>query len=277
MGTTTFCQEFGVDIPQNEINDRINEIKTIGGALDAYFKKIGDKQYICAVYPVFDDPVEHILGSPHHAGGAIQHHLTGRPAAFAHVSPGHRPALLTEEDYASASAALGCEPAAIRAVAEVESGGRTGFLPDGRPKILFESHVFSRLTNHRFDDEHPDISTLKWTRNYVGGKGEYGRLDRAIQLDRAAALKAASWGKFQILGLNFARAGFTSVEDFVEAQKISEQEHLKAFVQFIVSHDLGDELHDKRWEDFARIYNGSRYAENGYGQKIREAYGQQLA
>ena len=44
------------------------------------------------------------------------------------------------DDAAIASAAnkLGCEVAAVRAVVDVESGG--GFLPDGRPKILFERH-----------------------------------------------------------------------------------------------------------------------------------------
>ena len=48
---------------------------------------------------------------------------------------------LTIKDYQKAAKELNCEVAAIRAVAEVESL-KGGFLPDGRPKILFERHVF---------------------------------------------------------------------------------------------------------------------------------------
>jgi two-component sensor histidine kinase len=50
---------------------------------------------------------------------------------------------LTEEDYKRAARRLGCSVAAIKAVAEVEAPG-SGFLPDGRPKILFERHIFRR-------------------------------------------------------------------------------------------------------------------------------------
>jgi hypothetical protein len=180
--------------------------------------------------------------------------------------------LLTDADYRRAAETLGCEVAAICAVADVESGGRTGFLPDRRPKILFESHVFSKLTGGQHDATHPDISTARWIRNYVGGAGEYDRLERAMQLDREAALKAASWGKFQILGINYNRVGSRTVDEFVVAQKRSEQEHLDAFVKFILSHDLSDELRDRRWADFASRYNGPRYAENHYDQKMAEAY-----
>jgi N-acetylmuramidase len=132
--------------------------------------------------------------------------------------------------------------------------------------------VFSKLTGGKHDAAHPDISTARWIQNYVGGAGEHDRLGRAMQLDREAALKAASWGKFQILGMNYSRVGSRTVDEFVEAQKRSEKEHLAAFVKFILSHDLSDELRDRRWADFARRYNGPRYAENRYDQKMAEAY-----
>src|SRR5687768_16941334 len=167
------------------------------------------------------------------------------PAAAGGAAVAVAGGLLTDEDYHRAAAVLGCEAADIRAVADVESGGRTGFLPDGRPKILFESHVFSKLTGGKHDAAHSDISTARWTRNYVGGAGEHDRLRRAMQLDREAALKAASWGKFQILGMNYGRVGAKTVDEFVEAQKRSEKEHLDAFVKFILSHDLSDELRDR--------------------------------
>ena len=71
---------------------------------------------------------------------------------------------LTPADYERAAAALGCEVAAIRAVAAMESSG-DGFLPDGRPTILFDAHVFNRLTAGRFafarDRKGVQISVLK--------------------------------------------------------------------------------------------------------------------
>ncbi len=48
------------------------------------------------------------------------------------------------------------------AVLSVETSG-CGYLPDKRPKILFERRVFSRLTGHRFDADDPDMPRLpKW-------------------------------------------------------------------------------------------------------------------
>ncbi len=179
---------------------------------------------------------------------------------------------LNEQDFKRAADRLGCEVAAIKAVAEVESGGKTGFLADKRPKILFESRWFHKLTGGRFDASHPDLSTPTWVRNYKGGAAEYGRLGAAIALDRPAALKSASWGMFQILGVNHAVVGFDNVDAFVKAQVESEGKQLDAFVGFVFSHKLDDELRDKRWADFARVYNGPGFAENRYDKKMRDAY-----
>jgi murein L,D-transpeptidase YcbB/YkuD len=181
-------------------------------------------------------------------------------------------ATLTDQDVERVAQRLGCEVAAIRAVAEVESGGRTGFLVDRRPKILFESRWFHKLTNGAFDKTNPGISTADWVRNYKGGAAEYDRLAEAIRRDRAAALKSASWGMFQILGVNHKVAGFNDVESFVDAQCQSEGAHLDAFASFVLNNKLDDELRDKRWADFARGYNGPGFAENRYDTKLAEAY-----
>lgn len=68
--------------------------------------------------------------------------------------------LMTDDDFKWAAKELGVDEAAIRAYAEVESGGG-GFILLGKrriPKILYERHYFSRRTNHRFSAENPDIS-----------------------------------------------------------------------------------------------------------------------
>lgn len=180
---------------------------------------------------------------------------------------------ITGNDYARAAQRLGCSPAAIEAVASVESKG-AGFNPDESPKTLFEGHVFHRLTGGRFDVSHPTLSFAKWTRDYYGRtwQDEQYRLEQATTLDHAAALMSASWGKFQIMGFNHGACGFTSIEAFVEAMCESEARHLEAFVGFIESNGLADELRDKRWADFARTYNGPGYKANRYDEKMAAAY-----
>lgn len=180
---------------------------------------------------------------------------------------------LTDGDIAAEAARLGCEPAAIRAVCEVESAGR-GFLPDGRPKILFEAHLFGRLTGHRWDATHPSISAPRWNRALYGPGGghQYDRLAAAMRLDRTAALESASWGMFQILGLNFGRCGFAAVEAFVTAMGESEGRHLLAFGEFCRSGGLDRFLCCRDWVRFALGYNGPAAAANDYEARLSAAY-----
>lgn len=192
------------------------------------------------------------------------------PYVLPSVSP--PPRGLRISDYVDSARELGCQVAAVRAVADVESAG-DGFLLDGRPKILFEAHKFSEYTGHRFDSIHPNISSLNWNRKlYRGGVGEYARLQQALAVNPSAALKAASWGKFQILGANFAMCGFKSVEDFVAAHYHSENEQLDAFVSFVKTRKLDGHLRALNWGPFALGYNGRRYREQKYDEKMAAAY-----
>jgi hypothetical protein len=178
---------------------------------------------------------------------------------------------ITENDLNNAAEMLGCDVAAVKSVVEVESAGG-GFFKDKRPKILFESRWFGKLTKGKFHSSHPHLSTRKWVRNYKGGTKEYGRLEEAMKLDRDAALKSTSWGMFQILGVNHKVAGYPNVEEFVAFQVESEGAQLKAFVNFVKGSKLDDELRDLRWADFARGYNGPGYKRNRYDTKLANAY-----
>ena len=169
----------------------------------------------------------------------------------------------------AAAGKIGCQVAVVRAVIDVESRG--GFLPDNRPKILFERHYFSRLTAHKYDAGNPDISNQQ-PGGYKGGAAEYDRLARAIALDRDAALRSASWGAFQIMGDNCKTCGFTGVEDFVAAMVSGEPAQLDAFVQFVRKAGLDDEMIRRDWAGFARGYNGPAYAINKYDTKLAAAY-----
>lgn len=138
---------------------------------------------------------------------------------------------LSNEDFCKAVQLLNCSVAAIKAVAEVESRG-DGFDRQNRPKILFERHKFAKYTNGKFNASHPHISS--WT---PGGYGrasqQYDRFTEAFMLDPTAAMLSTSWGKFQIMGFNFAICGFKTVDDFVFAMQESESRHLEAFANYM--------------------------------------------
>jgi hypothetical protein len=177
---------------------------------------------------------------------------------------------LDDDAIADAAKKLDCEVASVRAVIDVESRG--GFLPDGRPKILFERHYFSRLTKGQFNASHPDISNPKWGGYGAGGAHQYDRLNEAIALNRDAALRSASWGLFQIMGDHCTSLGFADSDAFVAAMVSGEPAQLDAFVGFVKLNRLDDELSRRDWAGFARGYNGPAYRENRYDDKLAAAY-----
>ncbi|TXK60978.1 N-acetylmuramidase domain-containing protein [Alkalisalibacterium limincola] len=181
---------------------------------------------------------------------------------------------IEESDYEVAASLLGCEVAAIKAVAQAETGAMGSFFQlrgwDSVPAILYERHYFHRLTSGAFDASHPDISDR---RAGAGGtwSDQYRKLLRAYALSEEAALKSASWTKFQIMGANHVAAGFESVREMVRAASVSEKFHLRMFVSFISSDAvLQRSLVGKDWLAFARRYNGP--AQRGYDLRMRENY-----
>jgi hypothetical protein len=179
---------------------------------------------------------------------------------------------LIPADYRAAAETLGCEPAAVRAFAEVESAGE-GFML-GRPVLLFEPHRFSAATKHRWDATHPNVSYPDWDpKRYPKPQGtRYGQLLEAAKLDIDAAFASASYGKFQILGENYRLCGYVSAFAFAVGMAKDEQAQLAAFVRFIINRGLADDLQAKRWDTLARGYNGTAYRQNGYDMKLADAY-----
>ena len=179
---------------------------------------------------------------------------------------------LTNTDYAEAANKLNTEVAIIKAVASVESAGG-GFLRSGAPKILFEGHQFYKRVPVECNDE--SICVKGWTearKHYKYGDAEYTRLALAMSYDCGSALQSASWGKFQIMGFNYSRAGYDDVFKYVQDMFISEKKHLDAFLNFISKARLIEPMKNKDWNTFARGYNGSRYKENKYDEKLEKAY-----
>ncbi len=186
---------------------------------------------------------------------------------------------LTESDFKHAAGLLGVEVAAVKAVLEVETGNKGGFLAVGKPTILFEGHIFWRQLKSRginpvkYQKGNEDILYPKWTKvHYQGGMKEYGRLERARLIHREAADSSASWGLAQMMGFNYQMCGCKTVNDFVEQMMESEGKQLELFVRFIKGNRWDAYLRNLDWKEFARHYNGSGYAQNHYDKRLETAY-----
>lgn len=188
---------------------------------------------------------------------------------------------LTNEMIKDLANRLGIEPALLKAVQIVEAAGRDGFLSDGRPQILFEGHIMYREFHKKFPDRDLDylckrfsmVFYPKWDKSkYFGGLGEYKRLELAKEIDEECALKATSWGMFQIMGFNHNLCGCKDVFDFVHKMSESHEKQLELMYYFMNNSGCLKELKEKDWAGFAKKYNGPGYAQNAYDQKLRNAY-----
>jgi LysM repeat protein len=220
---------------------------------------------------------------------------------------------ITDNDWETESDALDCESEVLKAIAKVESGGRTAFWRLNRddglhiPKILFERHYFSRLTKHKYDATHPDISwpvgylnkkmlgkdnaqvhaalNHKKQKNYThdnrvdlddvyhSSASSYLRLMNAYRLDKQAALKSASWGKFQIMGANYNACGAEFIEDFVGTMCSGDLGQIQLLSGFIEKNKpLHEAVKKKDWAQIAFHYNGPSYKTYQYDSKMQQAY-----
>lgn len=188
---------------------------------------------------------------------------------------------LTNEMIKNLANRLGIEPALLKAVQIVEAAGRDGFLADSRPQILFEGHIMYKEFHKKFPDRDLDylckrfsmVFYPKWDKSkYFGGLGEYKRLELAKEIDEECALKATSWGMFQIMGFNHNLCGCKDVFDFVHKMSESHEKQLELMYYFMNNSGCLKELKEKDWAGFAKKYNGPGYAQNAYDQKLRNAY-----
>ena len=207
---------------------------------------------------------------------------------------------ISEENWKEAALSLTCEEAVLKAISVVESGGNSSFWRlnkgDGAhiPAILFERHYFSKKTKGIYNDSYPDIS---WPIGYRTRKklhasdkampfGEvsaldiysdrvsaYLRLIEAYRLDPDAALRSCSWGKFQVMGENFAACGAVDLVQFVNGMCTSEYEQLRMLAGFIRNKSrLWSAVKAKDWKAIALNYNGPGYKTFSYDIKLKAAY-----
>jgi len=172
---------------------------------------------------------------------------------------------LSNDGLAAVASKLGVFAPEIWTVLAVETSA-CGYLADRRPCILYERHVFHRLTAGQFDDGR--ISDPCAGGYGAPGAHQYERLNLATRLNRNAALQSTSWGIGQIMGEDFAAAGYRSVEDMVTAMLRSENDQLEAIGNFLIGRELQVALQARDWTTFARRYNGPDYATNCYDVRL---------
>lgn len=178
----------------------------------------------------------------------------------------------TDHGFTVAAHEIGCEEAVLHAVIAVETG-RNGFDEKGRPKALFEPHIFYRLLDggKRRAAIHSGLAYQKWgMRPYP--RDSYPRIAAACRIDEECALQATSWGLPQILGHNHEIAGYGSAAEMVRAFCESEDLQLAAMARFIVGNRLDTALKSKDWAAFAKGYNGPAYTKQGYHTRLAKAY-----
>jgi uncharacterized protein YgiM (DUF1202 family) len=181
------------------------------------------------------------------------------------------------------------ETACVIAVLCVESSG-DGFRQDnqGRQVIRFENHKFWKYWGKDNPEEFHHHFKLnlsskpwlghKWRRNpdedwqaFHGNQvREWQVLDFARELDDTAALLSISMGAPQIMGFNYEKLGYETVQDMFEKFNTDIRYHFLGFFGFLTP-AMFTALRDKDFETFASYYNGSGQKEK-YGEWIEDYY-----
>lgn len=172
----------------------------------------------------------------------------------------------------------GIDPAALLAVAEVETGLRAHTEIGGRrePLIRFEGHYFDRLLTgerqalaRRLGLASPRAGAVA---NPASQAERWRMLERAAGIDRKAALESASWGLGQVMGAHWAWLGYAGVEALVAEVRSGAAGQARLMALYIVKAGLAEALRARDWAAFARGYNGPGYRASRYDEKIAAAF-----
>ncbi|MCH4543093.1 peptidoglycan-binding protein [Ochrobactrum sp. POC9] len=170
------------------------------------------------------------------------------------------------------------DPAALLAIAEVESGGRALFDISGgkEPAIRFEGHYFDRRLSGRLRDyarsNGLSAPVAGQIRNPKSQAARWLLLERAMGLSKKAALESTSWGLGQVMGAHWEWLGYRTVDDLVAEARGSVAGQARLMLRFIEKAELLQVLRAHDWREFARRYNGPAFARNNYDTRMAEAY-----
>ncbi len=170
------------------------------------------------------------------------------------------------------------DPAALLAVAEVESGGTVFATVHGaaEPLIRWEGHYFDRRLEGKTREiartarlAHPSAGAIPNPRSQ---SARWRLLARAEAIDRAAARESTSWGVGQVMGAHWRLLGFLNVDALVAEARAGAGGQARLMSRFIVASSLRDAIAREDWTSFARVYNGPGFAKNAYDKKIAAAF-----
>lgn len=204
--------------------------------------------------------------------------LIGSPSAV-QAAAGNLLPVLTPDDIKAAALGLGVEPAALKAVIDIECP-KDGFGADGKPTILFEPHIYYRYLTRadiitkrdQLQTLFPDMVSKSWDKSLYNVRPSHDKLAVASVLNWDAAHMACSWGKGQVMGFNWEDLKYPSLKAFIDAMHESEAAQIDAMCRFITVNGLVDELQRRDWAGFALRYNGGGYKENEYDTRLAAAY-----
>ncbi|MDP3899439.1 MAG: N-acetylmuramidase domain-containing protein [Mesorhizobium sp.] len=173
---------------------------------------------------------------------------------------------------------LGVEPAALLAIAEIESGGKAFALVQGRrePLIRFEGHYFDRRLPAAKRDMARAAGLASPTAGAVANPSSqaarWALLERAAAIDSKSAHESVSWGLGQVMGAHWAWLGYASVDALVAEARDSVAGQARLMARYIDKAGLVPAIRGRDWAAFARGYNGPDYRRHGYDRKIATAY-----
>jgi len=176
------------------------------------------------------------------------------------------------------AAKIKVEPAALRAVAQEESGGQAFAMVNGKkmPLIRWEGHYFyQRLKGDARDEAvrlglaSPKAGKVK---NPKAQAARWKIVEKAIRIDRRAALESFSIGVGQVMTAHWKALGYASAGEMITAARASVAGQILVMVQYIQKFGLVDELQRKDFTAFARGYNGAGFRKHGYHTRIAAAY-----
>ena len=185
------------------------------------------------------------------------------------------------EDVPGANQGLVIDPKVLEAVTRVESSS-SGFGATNKLKIRIEAHLL--LSDNYGDkaafEEHFQAGanytgyirreTGEWFEYHKQGQvGEWKAFEKAKLINPRLALLNTSFGAAQIMGFNYKRVGYNSVEEMYDAFNRAESNHIIGlFNYFLSDSELLQAAKVKDWDKIGELYNGSASA----GKKYKAAY-----
>lgn len=177
---------------------------------------------------------------------------------------------INDADITVLASRLGCTTKQLRTVSIVESGGKA-FDDGGKPKMLFERHLFHRATNGAYS-----ISSFSNPKRGGYNEDSWDKLVAAACKDPDAAFASASWGKFQVLGKHWSALGYPSAIAMAYSTVENEANSYEMLARYIEFNNLKPALrklstNPKDCAAFAKGYNGPMFKQFAYDTKLAKA------